>query len=122
MTRQRPHRQDSHDPENPLSAKEGALPIPVLALRLLFRLSGAVTPALAARFASYLWFRPQRNRPPAREQALLGRAQHVPMRHAAKRIAVVHWGKGPAVMLVHGWSGRGAQLGEFVGPLVSAGY
>jgi pimeloyl-ACP methyl ester carboxylesterase len=25
-------------------------------------------------------------------------------------------------MLVHGWSGRGAQLGEFVEPLVAAGY
>jgi len=32
-----------------------------------------------------------------------------------------HWGKGPTVMLVHGWSGRGAQLGELVEPLVAAG-
>ncbi len=94
----------------------------VLALRLLFRLSGVVAPVLAARFASYLWFRPQRHRPPAREQALLGRAQHVLMHHAGKRIAVYHWGKGPAVMLVHGWSGRGAQLGEFAEPLAGAGY
>ena len=33
-----------------------------------------------------------------------------------------HWGTGPAVLLVHGWHGRGAQLGAFVAPLVSAGY
>src|SRR6266568_5919216 len=115
-------RQNSHDPENPPSAEGGGLPMAVVALRLLFRLSGAVAPAFAARFASYLWFRPQRHRPPAREQALLARAQHVLMHHAGKRIAVVHWGKGPAVMLVHGWSGRGAQLGEFAEPLAGAGY
>jgi pimeloyl-ACP methyl ester carboxylesterase len=116
------HPQDSHDPENPPRAEGGALPMAVVALRLLFRLSGAVAPALAARFASYLWFRPQRHRPPAREQALLERAQYAPMHHAGKRVAVYHWGKGPTVMLVHGWSGRGAQLGELVGPLVAAGY
>jgi pimeloyl-ACP methyl ester carboxylesterase len=116
------HRQDSHDSENPQRAEGSALPLALVALRLLFRLSGAVAPLLAARFASYLWYRPQRHRPPAREQALLGRAQHVPVHHAGKRIALYHWGKGPAVMLVHGWSGRGAQLGEFVEPLVGAGY
>jgi len=116
------HRENSHDSENPPRAEGGGLPMAVLALRLLFRLSGVVAPVLAARFASYLWFRPQRHRPPAREQALLGRAQHVLMHHAGKRIAVYHWGKGPAVMLVHGWSGRGAQLGEFAEPLAGAGY
>lgn len=116
------HRQNSHDPENPPPVEGGGLPIAILALRLLFRLSGAVAPALAARFASYLWFRPQRHRPPAREQALLGRARYVPMDHAGKRIAAYRWGEGPTVMLVHGWSGRGAQLGEFVEPLAGAGY
>jgi len=114
--------QDPHDPENPPRAEGDGLPMAVVALRLLFKLSGAVAPVLAARFASTLWFRPQRHRPPARERALLARAQHVLMHHAGKRIAVYHWGKGPAVMLVHGWSGRGAQLGEFAGPLVGAGY
>jgi len=116
------HRHNPHDPDNPPRAAGDALPMAVVALRLLFRLSGAVAPALAARLASYLWFRPLRRRPPAREQALLGRAQYAPMHHAGKRIAVYHWGKGPTVMLVHGWSGRGAQFGELVEALVAAGY
>lgn len=94
----------------------------VVALRQLFRLSGAVAPAVAARFAGFLWFRPPRKRPPAGEQSLLDRAQHLSLHHAGKRIAVYLWGQGPAVMLVHGWSGRGAQLGRFVEPLVAAGY
>jgi pimeloyl-ACP methyl ester carboxylesterase len=33
-----------------------------------------------------------------------------------------HWGEGPVVYLVHGWSGRGAQLGTFVEPLVVLGH
>lgn len=93
----------------------------MVALRLLFWLLGAMAPAAAARVANYFWFRPQRHRPPALEQALLERAQYAPMHHAGRRIAVYHWGKGPTVLLVHGWSGRGAQLGSLVEPLVAAG-
>ena len=32
------------------------------------------------------------------------------------------WGQGPVVLLVHGWDGRGSQLGRFVNPLVEAGF
>ncbi len=109
-------------PENPRRGEGGGPPAAVAVLRLLFRLSGAVAPALAARLANTLWFRPQRHRPPGRELAVLARAQHVSLHHAGKRIAVYRWGRGPTVMLVHGWSGRAAQLGEFVEPLVGAGY
>jgi len=31
------------------------------------------------------------------------------------------WGVGPTVLLVHGWEGRGSQLGAFVEPLCAAG-
>ena len=31
------------------------------------------------------------------------------------------WAPGPPVLLVHGWQGRGTQLGQFVGPLVRTG-
>ena len=115
-------RQQPQNPENPQRTEAGGLPPAVVALRMLFRLSGAVAPRWAARFGTYLWFRPQRHRPPAREQAVLARAQHAALRHAGKRIAVYRWGEGPTVMLVHGWSGRAAQLGELVGPLTAAGY
>lgn len=32
------------------------------------------------------------------------------------------WGEGPAVALLHGWEGRGAQFHAFIQPLVSAGF
>jgi pimeloyl-ACP methyl ester carboxylesterase len=37
-------------------------------------------------------------------------------------IAAWSWGRGPAVLLVHGWAGQAAQLAQFVEPLVSAGF
>lgn len=100
-------------------------PLALISLRLAFLTLGALAPRLAARWAHYLWFRPQRYTPPMREQALLAQAQCHPMTHAGKHIAVYSWGPAegaPTVMLVHGWSGRGTQLGEFVAPLLDAGY
>lgn len=32
------------------------------------------------------------------------------------------YGAGPVVLLVHGWEGRGMNLGRFIAPLVAAGY
>lgn len=37
-------------------------------------------------------------------------------------VAGFEWGMGPAVLLVHGWGGRAAQLASFVAPLVEAGF
>jgi pimeloyl-ACP methyl ester carboxylesterase len=36
-------------------------------------------------------------------------------------VAAWRWGHGPTVLLVHGWEGRGSQLGALVEPLVAAG-
>jgi pimeloyl-ACP methyl ester carboxylesterase len=49
-----------------------------------------------------------------------GRHHTVPVNggHAA----VVEWGEGPAVYLLHGWGGRHGDLGAFVLPLVEAGF
>ena len=38
------------------------------------------------------------------------------------RIATYWRGDGPVVLLVHGWEGRGSQMGAFVEPLVKAGF
>lgn len=91
-------------------------------MRLAFQIGGRLAPKITGRWANYLWFRPQRHVPPAREQALLEKAVCLPLTHAGKHIAVYSWGAGPVILLVHGWSGRGAQLGAFVDPLVTAGY
>jgi alpha-beta hydrolase superfamily lysophospholipase len=39
-----------------------------------------------------------------------------------ERLATWSYGKGPTILLVHGWNGHAAQLRAFVSPLVDAGY
>lgn len=84
---------------------------------------GAVAPPLAGRWAFDLFRRPARFPDPAWE-AEIGRTAerrwHIPFREG--RLAALAWGEGPVVLLAHGWSGRGTQLGAFVAPLVAQGY
>lgn len=86
------------------------------------RLLGAVSPALASRAAERLFFTPTRHGAPARERAVLRTATREWIEFRGKRVAVWRWGRGPAILLAHGWSGRGGQLTAFVEPLVSAGF
>lgn len=85
---------------------------------------------LGARAAARLFTTPRRHRRPEREQPILDQA--IPFTVPILRRAPVwggqtievkawRWGEGPTALLVHGWEGRGAQLGSFVEPLVEAG-
>lgn len=94
---------------------------PPLSLRLLGPLS-RVAPSTAARAAERLFLTPPRFDAPARERDLLARARPGSIRVAGRRIATWTWGAGPRVLLVHGWGGRGSQLGAFVDPLVTHGF
>ena len=42
--------------------------------------------------------------------------------HDGLPVTVYEWGKGPVVLLVHGWSGRGLQLGAIAMALAQCGY
>jgi alpha-beta hydrolase superfamily lysophospholipase len=85
---------------------------------------------LGASLAEHLFVTPRRHARPDRELAVLATARSQPIdvtlrspkRHRAHRtLAAWRWGFGPTVLLVHGWEGRGTQLGAFVQPLVEAG-
>lgn len=86
------------------------------------RLLGTVSASLASRAAERLFFTPSRHRAPARERAVLRTAAREWIEFRGKRIAVWRWGRGPAILLAHGWSGRGGQLTSFVEPFVSTGF
>ncbi len=86
--------------------------------------------SLGAGLAERLFTSPRRFARPPRERAVLatGRPFAIDVRLRAprwggplRRIAAWRWGVGPAVLLVHGWEGRGSQLGAFVEPLVASG-
>lgn len=89
-----------------------------------------VSEELGTSFAERLFTTPRRHRRPDRERAVLATARElvvdVTLRSPHARgtrcsIATWRWGHGPAVLLVHGWEGRGSQLGALVEPLVAAG-
>lgn len=85
---------------------------------------------LGTQLAERLFTSPRRHRRPDRERLVLARGWRftvdVPLRsprwHGEHRpVTAWRWGHGPTVLLVHGWEGRGSQLGAFVEPLVRAG-
>ena len=58
----------------------------------------------------------------AEERSQLESASRFEHRYPEGTLAAWTFGVGPRVVLVHGWSSRGAHLLAFVGPLIEAGY
>jgi pimeloyl-ACP methyl ester carboxylesterase len=83
----------------------------------------AVSPALAAAAAEYLFVTPMRANSPMREAGWAATAERLTLPSPHGELSAWVWGRGPrTVLLVHGWSGRGLQLGAFAAPLVLNGY
>jgi pimeloyl-ACP methyl ester carboxylesterase len=78
--------------------------------------------SLSARWAERIFLTPPRQPRTRAERALLADARHYRIRGPKGEIAVWRWGKGPAILLVHGWGGHAARLGRFVAPLREAGF
>lgn len=90
-------------------------------LQGFFRLTSYVAPRLAARQGLELFLRPRRHRRPGWEEELL-QAQGERIDYPGG-LAVWKFGHGPRrALLVHGWDGRGSQLGRFVPALVEKGF
>ncbi len=83
---------------------------------------GKVSPDAAAGVAKALFSFPRRFDRPAREEALLGGGRRFEFVASGTPHRGFRFGAGPKVLLVHGWQGRGAQLGALVQPLVEAGH
>ena len=99
------------------------------ALPLPFRLAsaglnglGRISRPLAGRLVFRFFCTPFRHAEPPRETQVLRRAERFSIPFQDSHLAAYAWGQGPTVLLVHGWSGRGSQLGAFVEPLVAAGH
>lgn len=90
-------------------------------LRTAFAAAHALSPQLAAAGATRLFLSTRRHPVPARDRAYLQDAERVDL---AGLLAAWVWGRegAPTVALLHGWEGRGSQLGAFAAPLVVAGF
>jgi len=84
------------------------------------RLLGFVWPSKAADIALYWFSSPIRFVRPLREEEYIRTAEVLVSREG---LHGYRWGRSERkVLLVHGWNGRGSQLGSFATPLVDAGF
>lgn len=98
-------------------------PVPApAALRVGFRLVGAVAPGLAAGVARRLFFTPPRSRRRPEQVAVLARGRRFELESSEERVVGWSWGEGEPVLLLHGWGGHAGQLAPFVEPLVARGF
>ena len=123
--------------ENQKKSKNLHKPVFVLVFfRFIFAYIGALFPSLIGRWAYQLWFKTHRSSTiPQREQDWLKTATRI----EAVDLVINEYGLGtlpvmtyywentatenaPLVMLVHGWTGRGSQMGGFAAPLLKAGF
>ena len=90
-------------------------------LRLYFALTNALYPRLGGILAANIFTTPHRHNRPHWEQELIDKGR---VRTLAGRLYATEWGpaEGKPVILLHGWEGRGAQLGYFIEPLVAKGH
>jgi len=98
--------------------------------QIAFRIVETVAPTLAGKWAIKLFFTPLKPKRPRREEALIKDAtiQKVSLQESFDKsitqpyFVTYSWGKGPVVLLVHGWGGRGSQVATLAQPLVDSGY
>lgn len=90
-------------------------------LRSGLRAVDGLSPALAGRLAERLFTTPRRRAPRPWEEAAFAGGVPLRLRAGGGTLRGVRLGEGPAVLLVHGWSGGGTQLAAFAAPLRAAG-
>jgi pimeloyl-ACP methyl ester carboxylesterase len=65
---------------------------------------------------------PRRVTPSPENQTALAGATRLDVIHRGLRLAVWAWGKGPPVLLLHGWESHAGYMAGFVAPLIQAGF
>ena len=118
--------------ENKLSQRKSKnlhkSPLVLAIFRLIFRYVGAVLPGLTGRWAYHLWFLTHRLPTPKREQGWIASAKSEVLNINGLKVMTHYWTSennapdAALIMLVHGWTGRGSQMGALAEPLLKAGF
>jgi esterase/lipase len=101
--------------------KKSKTPLTLEIIQWLFPKVEWLSQALAARWFQYLFFTPFRYNAPEKEVEVARQAKKYFIKVDGKDIQVYAWGKGPAVLMIHGWAGRGTQFRKFIEPFNQAG-
>lgn len=102
--------------------KKTSLPFALRAMKAGLHGVGVISPRLAGRWVYRLWFSTRRFTEPKRETRWRELAQQFHLPHKYGPLAMYSWGQGSPVLLVHGWNGRGTQMGAIALALARAGY
>lgn len=86
------------------------------------RYLGPIAPRLTTRVLADLFCTPQTRPLTSAQMATLLRGERFSIPHESGRLDAWSYGRGPTVLLVHGWAGRGAQLHRFIEPLTNRGH
>ncbi len=90
---------------------------------LLVKIFGRIFPKALAPLALRLFLTPFSMKQHPKEEEQMKQAKKLFLEHRNHRIAVYDWGgNGPKILLVHGWSGRGTQMGSLALWLRDRGY
>jgi len=92
--------------------------------RAIFRVLTQTAPRHAVERATRMMLTPPRHPFSDAELAVLEEASLMPVPLITGRLIAWRWGRAadPAVVLVHGWGGRGTQLRGFIEPLLARGF
>jgi pimeloyl-ACP methyl ester carboxylesterase len=92
------------------------------ALRTAFRTVGTVAPGVAARWAETIFCTPPRHDPRTAEEEFIATGMRFAVRWEREQLAAWEWGRGPTVVLVHGWGSRAGRLTDMARALVERGF
>lgn len=90
-------------------------------LKRVFRALSVVAPPAASWLAERLWFTPPRPAVPTGARTVLATGERLRVSVEGRALAAWTFGRGPPVVLMHGWGGHAGQLVPFIEPLVAAG-
>lgn len=102
--------------------RKSKVPFALVAIQWAFPKLEAISTTLAARWFRHLFFTPFRYKLPEKEVEALKTAELYYENVGGKKIQVYAWGKGKAVLMVHGWAGRGTQFRKFIEPFTEQGF
>jgi pimeloyl-ACP methyl ester carboxylesterase len=91
-------------------------------IQWLFPKVEAYFPWVSHIWSRRLFLRPFRFSVPPKEKIASDKAEHLTFKLNNKDLHVYSWGKGPYILFVHGWSGRGTNLFAFIEAIQSSGY
>ena len=93
-----------------------------LATRTMLNLYWNISPSMAKRLVKKHFFKPADYRTTTAEKRILGNGSKFQIDIHDKTIQGWKWGKGPGILFVHGWNGRGIQFYRFFQSLRRAGF